>query len=224
MRRSVVLLAALCVLMTLVLGACRSSTPEAIAYKSTEPTADGLRQLEGTDRRTVFLRPGVEMKEYSEIIVDPFMVSYTNPRGESEREVRTLDPETEARLSNVLRDEFIRQLRRSRDLELVEEPGPHAVRLQGWLYDVVVEEPPTDDPRNFPLCFAELNVILTVRHSETAHALARVAERVRLSCATERRALFHTASWKDVSDAVKPWAILLRHWLEDLRAMPSAVN
>jgi len=222
MRGSLAFPVLFCVLVALVLSACGPRQPEPIEYKPGQPTTDGLRQLEGADRPTIFLRPGVRMQDYTEILVDPFMVSYTNPRGTPEDEVRMLDSETEARLSDVLRDAFIKQMQRSQGFEFVEEPGPRAVRVQGWLHDLVVEEPPSDDPRNFPLCFAELSVILTVRDSETARALARVAERVELSCTAERRARFYSASWNEVSDAVKPWAIFLRRWLEDLQRLPPA--
>jgi hypothetical protein len=134
--------------------------------------------------------------------------------------LKTLLEFTIRRLADVLRNAFIQQMQASREFEWVEQPGPEAVRVQGWLSDLVVEEPPTDDPRNFPLCFAELTVILTVRNSETAHALARVSERVRLSCAAKHRARFQTARWHDVRRAVKPWAVLFRRWLEDLREIP----
>ena len=160
------------------------------------------------------------MEEFTEVLVDPFMLSYANPRGAPEGPVRTLDSETEERLKDVLLEAFQREMRRSPDFRVAEEPGPAAVRVQGWLYDLVVEEPPRDDPRNFPLCFAEVTVMLTVRHAETAQALARAGERVQLSCRAERRARFQTAKWREVSEAVRPWARFLRRWLEDLRDRP----
>jgi hypothetical protein len=146
-------------------------------------------------------------------------VSYASPRGAPDSVVTTLDPETEQRLTDVLREAFVEQMQRSQAFDLVEQPGPKAVRVQGWLYDLVVDEPPSDGPRDFPLCFAEMTVLLTVRHSQTAQALARVGEQVQLSCTDDQRALFHTARWEDVSDAVKPWARFLRRWLEEIREM-----
>jgi hypothetical protein len=60
-----------------------------------------------------------------------------------------------------------------------------------------------------------MTLVLTVRHSETAEALARVADRIKLSCARPH-ARFYTARWADVKAALHPWASFLRLWLEEL--------
>ena len=160
------------------------------------------------------------MADFTQILVDPFMISYASPRGAPKTPVRTLDPKTEARFSEVLRGAFISTMRNSRGFTLVDEASPEAIRVQGWLYDLVVAEPPTDDRRNFPLCFAEVSVILTVRHSQTAQALARVAERTALTCRGEPDARYYTTNWSTVREGVKPWAKSLRRWIEDLSALP----
>lgn len=222
MHRAAAALLMLCSFAIVAVVACSGRPPATIEFESDATTTDGLRLVKGTKNPQVFLRPGIQMKDYSSILVDPFMVSYTNPRDEPEEPVRTLDVETEERLTDLLRDLFIKKINFSKAFDLGEKPGPKAIRVQGWLYDVIVEEPPRDDPRNFPLCFAEMRVILTVRHSETAEALARVVDRVKLSCAAEQRALFHTARWVDVKAALTPWATFLRDWLEDLREISDA--
>jgi len=187
-------------------------------------TPEGLRQVESRDGRLIFLRPGVDLDDFERVLVDPFAVAYANPRDASEPgPVRTLDSQTEARFTETLRSAFIDQLGRSRFYALSTEPGPEAIRVQGLIYDLVVEQPPHDDPRNFPICFAEMTLVLTVRHSETAQALARVADRIKLSCA-EPHARFYTARWADVKAALRPWASFLRRWLEELHGgqSPSA--
>jgi hypothetical protein len=221
MRREIAAFVMTCSLVSVFGVACTSPPPpEPGPARFGIATPSGLQEVEGRDRRRIFLRPGVRMSDYSEVLVDPFMVSYANPGGSTEGSVRTLDRKTEERFTDTLREAFVDEMKRSREFELVEQPGPEAIRVQGWVYDLVVEEPPRDDPRNFPLCFAEMTMVLTVRHAETAQALARVADRVRLSCAAERRALFHTADWKDVRAALRPWGAFLRHWLQDLRELP----
>jgi len=204
-----------------VVGGCFGPSPEPADPRFGIATPEGLQQLESRDGRLIFLRPGVELDRFERVLVDPFAVSYANPRDASEPgPVRTLDAPTEARFTDSLRSAFIDQLGRSRIYALSTEPGPEAIRVQGLIYDLVVEQPPHDDPRNFPICFAEMTLVLTVRHAETAEALARVADRVKLSCA-KPHARFYTARWADVKADLRPWASFLRDWLEDLHETPS---
>lgn len=199
---------------------CGGRVPEPLEFPSELRTLDGLRQVESDGAALVFVRPGVRMADFDQVLVDPFMLSYTSPDALPSGRVRTLGRETEERFVNVVRDAFISTMTHSRDFELVEQPGPAAIRVQGWLFDVVVAEPPTDDPRNLSLCFAEVTVLLTVRHSVTAQALAQVAERTRLTCKTDPRAQYQTVGWSVVRRGVRPWAKFLRRWLEDLKRLP----
>jgi hypothetical protein len=223
MRRTTNALAMLFAFVIVGVGvvSCSKPPPTTLEFESEEMTVDGLRLVETTRGHQIFLKPGIYMADFDSILVDPFMISYTNPGGASEGPVRTLDDETEEHLIILMRDMFIDQMSRSKGFDVVEQPGPRTIRVQGWLYDIVVEAPPREDPRNFPLCFAEMRAILTVRHSETAEPLARVVDEVKLSCAARRHARFHSAQWKDVEKAaLKPWATFLRNWLEELRELP----
>lgn len=223
MARSIAMMIAMAAAVTIVSG-CFGRSPEPADPRFEITTPEGLRRLESRDGRLIYLRPGVELDDFERVLVDPFAVSYANPRDASDPgPVRTLDAQTEARFTETLRSAFIEQLGRSRIYALSTEPGPDAIRVQGLIYDLVVEPPPHDDSRNFPICFAEMTLVLTVRHSETAEALARVADRIRLSCA-EPHARFYTARWADVKAALRPWASFLRHWLEELHETPSATS
>jgi len=199
---------------------CGGRVPEPLEFPSELRTLDGLRQVKSDGSAVVFVRPGVRMADFDQVLVDPFMLSYTSPDALPSGGVRTLGRETEERFVGVVRDAFIDNMAYSQDFELVEQPGPEAIRVQGWLFDVVVAEPPTDDARNLSLCFTEVTVLLTVRHSVTAQALAQVAERTRLSCKTEARAQYQTVGWGVVRKGVRPWAKFLRRWLEDLKRLP----
>jgi hypothetical protein len=56
-----------------------------------------------------YLKPGVRLEDFTQILVDPFAVSYASPRGAPDSVVTTLDLETEQRLTDVLREAFIRR-------------------------------------------------------------------------------------------------------------------
>ena len=221
MRRTVSTAVMFIVVCTIGTTGCGQRAPEQIEFRPGPATADGLRQVEGQEGLQVFLKPGTQFGDFTQVLVDPFSVSYASSAADAENLVSTLDVDTERRLTEILRKAFTTEIERSKEFELVEQPGPEALRVQGWLYDLVVEEPPTDDPRNFPLCFADWTVILTVRHSQTAEALARGRARIDLSCPGESRAGFESAGWSDVSEAVKPWGRTLRRWLERLREDPA---
>jgi len=223
MNRVAQVLAVFGAFVVLAVTACSSPRPAVVEFASDEMTADGLRLVDSTNGHQTYLKPGVSIGAFDSVLVDSFVISYTNPSEAPEGPVRTLDKETEAHLIGLMREIFLDQMGRSRGFEVVEEPGPRTIRVQGRLYDIVVEEPPREDPRNFPLCFAEMRAILNVRHSETAEALARVVDRVKLSCAARRHARFESAQWRDIeSAALRPWATFLRRWLEELREMPPA--
>jgi hypothetical protein len=223
MRRAVPVLVMLGSLVVLAVVACSSPPPASIEFASEETNAEGLRLVDATNAHQTFLKPGIELRDFDSILVDPFMISYTNPRQAPEDPVRTLDDKTEKHLLKLMRDMFIDQMGRSKGFEVVEESGPRTIRVQGWLYDIVVEEPPREDPRNFPLCFAKMRAILTVRHSETAEPLARIVDWVKLSCDAQSHARFHSAQWREVeSAALRPWATFFRKWLEELRELPPA--
>jgi len=213
----------LCALGALLgLVACHSAAPAApprVEYQSNQPTADGLYLARSAPSHTVYLRPGAQIRRYTEVIVDPFMVSYAMSPSSGDQApapVRTLDPYAEARLTGLLRDDFLRELSRSQSFRVVETPGPMVLRVQGWIYDLEIEEPYRQDPRNFPLCFGKMNLILNVRDSLTAQALARVSDHIAVSCTREHGELYYEASWKDMKGMLHPWASFLSDSLDEL--------
>ena len=200
--------------------ACGGRPPEPIELLPGRPTSTGLRRVDtGGETGIVFVRPGVRMADYSELIVDPFMLSYSSGVDPSDDPVRMLDVASEERFKEVAFEAFVDKMKYSRGFSLVDRPGPRTVRVQGWLYDLVLEEPPSDDRRNFPLCFGHLTLLLTVRDAETAQPLAEVGERMRLTCPT-RPGGYATTSWRAVGRGVEGWAGKLRGWLEQLHALP----
>lgn len=210
-----------CALATLLaLAACSTPTNK---YASEKPTEDGLYLIRSAPSHNVYLRPGARIQNYTAVVVDPFMVSYAMASDVGDAgpaQVRTLDPEAEARLTSTLRDAFIQEMKRSRYFRLVEAPGPEVLRVQGWIYELVIDEPYRGDPRNFPLCFGTMNLILAVRDSLTAQALARVSHRIAVSCELSSNRLFYTASWLDTKRAFRPWASFLRVSLDELHEIP----
>jgi hypothetical protein len=187
-------------------------------------TADGLQLVVDERHRRIYLKPGADLEEFSQLLIDPFMVSYARASDAGEGPVRILDRETEERLATLVRAALAERMKRSREFDLVEEPGPEALRVQGWLYDVAVGEASADDSRNSALCFTQMDLILTVRHSQTAQALARVLQRARVSCANDRRSQFQAAQWKGVEAGLEPWIESLSRSLDDLPGLSLSVD
>jgi len=228
--RSLVSALLLCALLAPFVLACGGRTPEPIEFEPGAATPEGLRRVKREGPYVVYLKPGARIQEYSEILVDPFMISYWSgfqPLGSEPPVIRTLDAETEAKLSGAMRDAFVKSMQRSRHFSMARDPGPRALRVQGWIYDLVVGESGGSNPRNVPLCFAEISLILTVRGAETAQALALVAHRFEMVCDSE--GYLDTRNWTDVTRAMEPWARFLRDHLDELHELtavpvPSAAS
>ena len=109
---------------------CGPRVPDPITLVPGRPTPIGLRRVETEEPGVVFVRPGVRMSDYSELIVDPFMLSYTSERDPGDESVRTLDPETEERFLKVVHRAFVNRMRYSEGFELVDRPGPRALRTK----------------------------------------------------------------------------------------------
>ncbi len=202
-----------------MIGCGAPKPPAPIELAPGRPSPTGLRLVLQDEHGIVLVRPGVEMAEYTGLIVDPFMLTYASGVDPGDEPVRTLDREDEERFKQVVRDAFFREMRRSDGFELTDRPGPSTLRVQGWLYDLALDEPPTDDARNFPLCFGRVVVLLTIRHSETAQSIAEIGDRTELTCPVQSGG-YATTTWSAIGRGVGGWAVRLRGWLERLRALP----
>jgi nucleotide-binding universal stress UspA family protein len=203
-------------LAALALGGCRALAPPPSDHEPDAATGGGLRRAETEGDHVVYVMPGARLDRYSEVLVDPFMISYATerrPAGSEPHPIRTLDRETEAKLADAMRRAFVHSLRRSRHFSVVEEPGPRALHVQGWIYDLVVGDP-QEHRRELPICFAEMTLILTARSSETAQALALVAHRLGTRC--EPRRFLDALRWEDVTRALQPWARILSDHLDEV--------
>jgi hypothetical protein len=223
MRRPIVLLVVLCTILTAGTFACRTAPTENVQSEAVPKTLDGLQLVVSEKHRNIYVKPGVDLGEFSQVLIDPFMVSYTSSSENDEGPVRILDTSTEEKLSTLFQEGLKEKIGRSGELELADGPGPGVLRVQGWLYDVVVGEQPFDDARNSSLCFARMAVIVTARDSRTAQALAHVMSRTRLSC-SDTGSLYQTAQWSDVKKGLQPWLSLVAGSLEELRHLSLAAD
>jgi hypothetical protein len=110
-------------LAALALGACTARAPQPIDSESDAATRRGLRRAWSDGEQVVYVVPGAHLDRYSEVLVDPFMISYTTeprPAGSEPQPIRTLDRETEAKLAGAMREAFVKSLKRSRHFSVVE--------------------------------------------------------------------------------------------------------
>lgn len=206
----------------LAAAGCRTEPSPTIEY-SRESTEDGLHLTRTATDHTVYTRPGARIQSYTEIVIDPFMISYApapDAAGGGSAAVRTLDPEAEARFTAILREAFVQEMERSEYFRVVEQPGAATLRVQGWIYELAVHEPYRDDPRNFPLCLGEMNLILNVRDARTAEPLARINDRLAISCRLASTKLYYFATWRGIEGAMRDWGSFLRASLDELHALP----
>jgi hypothetical protein len=204
---------------TLAVGACTAPAPQPTEYGSKSTGPKGLRRSKADGPKAVYVRPGARLDRYSEVIVDPFMISYKRgpqPTGSEPQPIRTLDHKTEEKLADAMRDAFVGALRRSRHFSLVQQPGPKTLHIQGWIFDLVVGDPKVHR-RDMSICFAEMRLVLTARSAQTAEALALVTQKFTTHC--ERRNFLDSLRWEDITRAMEPWARILRDQLDALHEL-----
>jgi hypothetical protein len=231
--RVAVFLTILCALAAIDLTACRSrppsGPPDAIEFESDLATVDGLRRVKNTRVRAIYMKPGARLGNYSEVLIDPFMVTYKRFVGSDRmghpKKAYTLDASTEVRLRQTLREVLVEELGGSRSFRVAETPGPQVLRLQGWISDLVVGHPKGRDPRSVgEVYLGEMTLILDVRDSETAEPLARVAGRFVMQRGRSRGYPERT-DWIDVKRIIRRWAARLLDALDELHELaesPSA--
>ncbi len=208
--------------------ACRTGPPAEIEFASEVATVDGLRPVQGTRVHTIYLKPGARLGEYSEILVDPFMISYKRFVGsESSRRRKrayVLAAATEERLRQTLRELFIEELGESRFFRISDVRGPQVLRVQCRVADLVVRRVRGGGAGDLQeIHVGEMTLILDVRDSETAEALARVGSRFE-SRAGQTIGLSADASWDRVEHEVRRWAIRLRESLDALYELDAAAS
>jgi hypothetical protein len=204
--------------------ACAPSGPGEITYatgRNAGETADGLFRVDspfGVSAK-VFVRPGVSLDEYDQVMLDPVRVRYLRSSS------RHLDAEAQEILEARFEDALKKQLEKSEVYTLVETPGPNVLRVQASIVDLDVTAPPDTAPTAQTTVFVSsagaMTGLLEISDSQSKQALVRAADRQQVSdVAGTIVENSPTASLADAAVLFRHWALKVRGWLDHVREIP----
>ena len=192
MRKSIVFLAAAGILAGCASGGSTSSSasgpPVLQSGPDAEVTVDGLYRVDNSIVELAFMRPDIDLRGYTAIMIDDVEVSYQmDPRG---RRTRTSvgDPNanfalTETQMANFKRffhEAVVEALSGDGGLRVVDTRGPDVLRLTAELMDLIIRVPTQQSGnvnRQLARSYGEVTLVLEARDSQSGSILARAADR-----------------------------------------------
>lgn len=178
---------------TVVLGfatflvACTTAAPTIQAGPNAEVSFDGLHKVDNSKADEAWARPDIDLSGYTKLWPVGFGVEYRQVKdrgntaiGRSQGGPYFVDEETRARFENMVLLIFAEELRKIERYDLVEEPGPDVLIVEGGLLDVVSYVPPEPIGGRSSVYLSsvgEATLVLELRDSETRTILARSIDR-----------------------------------------------
>jgi hypothetical protein len=215
---------AVTILLATLLAAC--SQPVLQSGPDAEMTDDGLVRVDNSNLAKTFVRPGMNLQNYSAIKLVSVGTNYRNvkasPNERYARSGRDEYPITDSQRESfeALVDEvFSEEFAGSKYFTLTEKPGSDVLVVKGGLIDVVSFVPPQRAARSW-VYLAELGqatLILEVADSMSGESLARAADRRRVE--SNRGTVQESnpvLNKQEVKRVIRRWAKLLVSGLDEL--------
>lgn len=194
---------------------------------STAP--DGLRRVQWSDFGTEFLEPGLDLRGYTGILIDPLGISYQTQHGQGlDPDVSGYVPEPgELDAIGKIYQECFRRGLTGGGFTLASAPGPGVLRLSGRIVDLTLLAPPADaipdDETVYSSTAGDLTLLLDLRDAKTGAPLMRTAGRHAVSLdpvagGAEDNPVANSAALRELFEQQ---ALLLHQRLEQLRTTPA---
>ena len=153
-----------------------------------ETSYDGLQRLERSVMDEVYLRPDLDLRSYTSVMIDRVSVAYkrqppppaASMRATGSRSNFALTDRQMEELENIFNESFVRALTKGEGWQITDSPGPHVLRLQPELIDLVVKVPTRQGAARtdfFVSEIGEVTLVIELRDSETREILARGVDR-----------------------------------------------
>jgi len=214
-------------LSCLILGltACAGSTPKIDTSPEAEVTFDGLHEVTGGTADQAWARPGIDISQYSKIMLKGVGVEY-RPGGEEGRTYHAraqggpfeVTAEQREEFEKEMKEAFREELARSEHFELVDQTGPEVLLIIGGLLDVVSYVPPEPIGRGeiFLSQVGEATLVLEIRDSITQTVLVRAIDRRAAESVGDFQSSNRVTNRAEVRRLAKSWARSLRARLDEL--------
>jgi len=216
--------AALTAAIVLFVG-CTTSSPTINTSPDAEVTYDGLHELKGTAADKAWVRPDIDLSQYSKIMLLSAGIEY-RPGGESGRTTRSrsqggpyeVTEAQKAKFEEVVQEAFMQELAKSEHFTVVSEPGPHVLLVRGALLDVVSYVPPEQIGRgNIYLSrVGEATLVVELRDSITTAILARAIDRRAAETTGQFSESNRVTNRSEVRRLALRWGSLLRKRLDEI--------
>lgn len=169
--------------------ACASG-PGGVEYASEGPglkSSDGLRRVDNWGFGLAFVKPGADLARYDSAIIDGIAIAYKEPshpartnRHGIESGTYLLSPYAAKWMKLHLRRALTVELGKSEVFAVTDRPASDAIRVSGYIIDLVVHTPPEWEVGNAASMFlanrGEFTLVLDVRDAQTDAPLMRVAD------------------------------------------------
>jgi hypothetical protein len=183
-------------------------------------SADGLYRIKSQRGRIVFVKPGTDLTRYTQVMLDPVVVSYMGGPDAG----RELTPKRMDLVKKYFDEAFQRELGNTSNYSVVQEPGAGTLRVTPRLTDLQVTAPqePAGRSQVYVRSAGTVTLILELSDSMTHAPLVRAAQRSEIG--DPSGAGYESNTTSNVANArvlFRHWAILLRQTLESVREIPA---
>lgn len=181
--------AAMLLLAAVSLAGTLSAAPRLATGDDAEITHDGLHRVERTVMDAAWVKPDLDLRPYTKLMLASAGFSYrpVDNEGERYRPGQTDDTEfhiseeNRARIELEMREAFLRELEDLERYEIVAEPGPDVLMLVAGVIDIVSSVPDVNDCIGrcevYLRSVGEATLVLELRDSMSNEVLVRAADR-----------------------------------------------
>jgi hypothetical protein len=204
-----------------VLVGCETAPPTIQAGPDAELSFDGLHKVDNSHADLAWARPDFDISGYTKIWPLKGSIEYRQVKDRGRSSLARsqggpyfIDDKSRAEFEGLVSETFKEELRKLERFEIVDEPGPDVMTIQGALLDVVSNVPPEPVGTRsyvFLSSVGEATLVLEIRDSETGTILARSVDR---RAAEPIGDTFRYSNSVSNSAEVKR---LIRHWATRLR-------
>jgi hypothetical protein len=197
-------------------------------------TPNGLHRVKWEPFAATFLKPGAKLGGYDAVILDKVTISYQRPPrrdpmpgmdNDGMNANFALSSDATAHMKEYFGKSFAKELTRSNDFRVVDEPGPNVLRIAAHIVNLVITAPPMRDQAPDETVYTNssgaMTLLLEAQDSLTGETLVSVGERQEISNGLSG---FYSSNPVSNSGAVRQlfdnWAARLRKELDQLKALP----
>ena len=168
---------------------CAATTPTIQAGPDAEVSFDGLHKVDNSRFDLAWARPDFDISGYKKIMLVGAGVEYApaENRGRTTMERSRpgpyfVDEDTRKRFETLVSETFVDEMKKIRNFEIVDAPGPDVMMVRGGLLDVesYVPQDPMDMTGRSSVYLSrvgEATLVLELRDSESGAILARAVDR-----------------------------------------------